>query len=86
MLNYKSFVDYQLEHKMAKTPENVITFYPSKVINQKGVVEELSQLSEIKHNGSGSASVNDIVNDIKPWDRITYWQTPTENAIRSVSW
>ena len=33
------------------------------------MVEELSQLSEIKHNGSGSASVNDIVNDIKPWDR-----------------
>lgn len=71
MLNYKSFADYQLEHKMAKTPENVITFLSNlqKSLIKKGVVEELSQLSEIKHNGNDSASINDIVNDIKPWDR-----------------
>lgn len=29
----------------------------------------MSQLAEIKHDGGNSSNVNDIVNDIKPWDR-----------------
>ncbi|MCP8720301.1 MAG: mitochondrial intermediate peptidase [Asgard group archaeon] len=68
MLRYNSFADYQLEHKMAKNPTNVITFLSNlqKSLKEKGVVEELKQLSQLKHE---STPAEDVVEDIKPWDR-----------------
>ncbi|KAL6453972.1 OCT1 Mitochondrial intermediate peptidase [Candida maltosa Xu316] len=68
MLRYDSFAHYQLEHKMAKNPENVITFLSNlqTSLKNKGVLKELTKLSEIKHDGVAS---EDVIEDIKPWDK-----------------
>lgn len=61
MLGYRSFADYQLEYKMAKTPENVATLLTNLQASlRKGVENELAQLC---------IDLEIDVNDIKPWDR-----------------
>lgn len=71
MLNYESFAHYQLEHKMAKNPENVITFLKnlqeSLLEKEDGVVEEITALS--KYNDRAPAADKDILSEVKPWDR-----------------
>ncbi|KAG7662469.1 OCT1 [[Candida] subhashii] len=75
MLGYKSFAHYQLEHKMAKNPENVVTFLSNlqKSLKSTGVLEELSQLykyrDQSKDESSSISSPENIINEIKPWDR-----------------
>ena len=51
-----------------QNPTNVITFLSNlqKSLKEKGVVEELKQLSQLKHE---STPAEDVVEDIKPWDR-----------------
>lgn len=72
MLGYKSFAHYQLEHKMSKTPENVISFLQNLQKNLKnkngGVIDEIKKLYELKNDKTCNDS-NEIFNDIKPWDR-----------------
>ncbi|CAK7894576.1 mitochondrial intermediate peptidase [[Candida] anglica] len=66
MLGFKSFSQYQLEHKMAKTPENVMTFLANLQQSlQSGVVKELKELTQ----ASPDASPLEIISSIKPWDR-----------------
>lgn len=70
MLGYKSFSQYQLEHKMAKNPENVVTFLTNLQTSLKsGVVEELKQLYQYKSNYNATATDEEIIKEIKPWDR-----------------
>ncbi|CCE78414.1 Piso0_001037 [Millerozyma farinosa CBS 7064] len=73
MMGYKSFAHYQLEHKIAKTPENVFTFLnniQSKMLSkEKGVFDELRQLYQSKPDKKENATDEDIINEIKPWDR-----------------
>lgn len=73
MLGYRSFAHYQLEHKMAKTPENVITFLTnlqkSLISKKNGVVDEIKQLYELKEDRHQNASAEDIIAAVKPWDR-----------------
>ncbi|RCK58181.1 Mitochondrial intermediate peptidase [Candida viswanathii] len=68
MLRYKSFADYLLEHKMAKNPENVITFLSNlqSSLREKGVIDELKLLSQFKDEPHGA---DDVIDNIKPWDR-----------------
>lgn len=68
MLKYNSFADYQLEHKMAKNPKNVITFLSNlqRSLKENGVIEELNKLAQFKQD---STLTGDVVADIKPWDR-----------------
>ncbi|KAF3989709.1 hypothetical protein FT663_02535 [Candidozyma haemuli var. vulneris] len=73
MLGYSSFADYQLEHKMAKSPHNVIAFLTNLqetlLSEKKGVMSELRRLYKYK-NGSGLAVSNDeVLSEVKPWDR-----------------
>ncbi|OBA19252.1 zincin [Metschnikowia bicuspidata var. bicuspidata NRRL YB-4993] len=77
MLGYKSFSQYQLEHKMAKNPENVVTFLRNLQKNllsrPDGVVAEIKQLHDLKNQeasaGKLSLSKEQILRDVKPWDR-----------------
>ncbi|KAK6458338.1 mitochondrial intermediate peptidase [Scheffersomyces xylosifermentans] len=75
MLGYKSFSHYQLEHKMAKNPENVVTFLTNlqKSLREKGVMEEINKLYKYKDDYDEekfkNSSAIDIIDDIKPWDR-----------------
>lgn len=73
MLGYRSFAHYQLEHKMAKTPENVITFLSNLqkgLISKKdGVVDEIKKLYDLKEDFDPNASAEDIISGVKPWDR-----------------
>lgn len=74
MLGYKSYAHYQLEFKMAKTPENVITFLENLqkhlLSSNNGVFPELKRLCE----ESNVSSVEDMTEEelfdyVKPWDR-----------------
>ncbi|KAG2731406.1 hypothetical protein G9P44_005822 [Scheffersomyces stipitis] len=75
MLGYKSFSHYQLEHKMAKNPENVVTFLTNlqKSLREKGVTEEIKKLYQYREDSTISqvqkASTEDIIDGVKPWDR-----------------
>lgn len=74
MLGYKSFSQYQLEHKMAKTPENVVSFLKnlqkSLLSRPEGVVDEIKQLHDLKEESSKAPlSSKHILEDVKPWDR-----------------
>lgn len=73
MLGYKSFSSYQLEHKMAKTPENVMSFLGNLQISllKGGVMNELEELYKAKdlQHGSSYPSPSDLISSIKPWDR-----------------
>lgn len=73
MLGYLSFAHYQLEHKMAKSPRNVIAFLTNLqetlLSEKKGVMSEVRSLYKLK-NGSDLAHSNDeILAEVKPWDR-----------------
>lgn len=73
MLGYLSFAHYQLEHKMAKSPRNVIAFLTNLqetlLSEKKGVMSEVRSLYKHK-NGSDLAHSNDeILAEVKPWDR-----------------
>ncbi|KAI5962947.1 OCT1 [Candida pseudojiufengensis] len=76
MLGYESYSHYQLEHKMAKSPKNVMSFLNNlqKSLKNKIVNEELLDLSKIKNENLNSKSNNklnedEIINNLKPWDR-----------------
>lgn len=73
MLGYSSFAHYQLEHKMAKNPENVMTLLKNLqqgLISKKdGVCEEVRRLHSFKDKKYGEMSNEDILDDVKPWDR-----------------
>ncbi|KAM9937559.1 hypothetical protein OXX80_002920 [Metschnikowia pulcherrima] len=76
MLGYRSFAQYQLEHKMAKTPENVVSFLRNLqkglLSKQNGVVDEIRQLHTFKSESkSSNLALSDtrVLADVKPWDR-----------------
>lgn len=73
MLGYKSFAHYQLEHKMAKNPENVMTLLANLqhgLLNRDvGVCQEVRKLHGFKDSNSASMSDLDVLDDVKPWDR-----------------
>ncbi|SGZ48766.1 CIC11C00000005685 [Sungouiella intermedia] len=73
MLGYKSYADYQLEHKMAKNPKNVITFLRNlqeTLLSKKdGVVSEVKGLYKFKPNCKPLVSDERVLNEVKPWDR-----------------
>lgn len=73
MLGYQSFADYQLEHKMAKSPHHVIAFLKNLqetlLLEKKGVMSEIRNLYKYK-KGSDLALTNDEnLAEVKPWDR-----------------
>lgn len=74
MLGYDSFAHYQLEHKMAKRPENVLTFLENlqnKMIEgeNSGLIKELQSLYDTTTTNEPSTTKNDIIHAVKPWDR-----------------
>ncbi|QFZ26441.1 putative mitochondrial intermediate peptidase [Clavispora lusitaniae] len=73
MMGYKSFSHYQLEHKMAKTPQNVITFLKnlekSLLSKENGVIKELKGLYAAKDDFNPNAGVDQVLDEVKPWDR-----------------
>lgn len=74
MLGYESFAHYQLEHKMAKNPENVLTFLKnlqSRMLNEEnsGLMRELSLLYSKSTHSDANPTASDIIHAIKPWDR-----------------
>lgn len=72
MLGYPSFAHYLLEHKMAKNPENVITFLTNlqESLKHKGVLVELKKLAQHKEGAPATFESDDELFDfVKPWDR-----------------
>lgn len=74
MLGYDSFAHYQLEHKMAKNPENVLTFLENlqrKLVDgeNSGLISELESLYAMSNHRNSGATKSDIIHAIKPWDR-----------------
>lgn len=73
MLGYRSFAHYQLEHKMAKEPNNVVTFLKklqaSLLTREHGVMDELRGLYAFKPGSLASASNQTVLDGVKPWDR-----------------
>lgn len=70
MLGYKSFAHYQLEHKMAKNPENVNTFLKNlqKNLSETGVKNEIEKLVKFKPNVTYN-NLDELYDSVKPWDR-----------------
>lgn len=73
MLGYESFAQYQLEHKMARTPENVVTFLKnlqtSLIEKQGGVVDEVRKLHALKPDAKQHLLDREVLRAVKPWDR-----------------
>lgn len=73
MLSYKSFAHYQLEHKMAKNPENVLTLLRNLqqglISKEDGVCEEVKKLHSFKNADDAVMTDEEILEDVKPWDR-----------------
>lgn len=73
MLGYKSYADYTLEHKMAKSPENVKTFLKNLQLSllekKDGVVSEVRRLYKFKPNCKPLVSDERVLDTVKPWDR-----------------
>lgn len=71
MLGYKSFAHYQLEHKMAKSPHNVIAFLRNlqESLLKEGVVSEVRDLYKYKQGSTPAATDATILEEVKPWDR-----------------
>ncbi|CUM63453.1 uncharacterized protein PRCAT00001028001 [Priceomyces carsonii] len=71
MLGYKSFSHYQLEHKMAKSPENVMTFLKNlqQTLRKGSVLSELKNLYKLKEGYNPNLSDEEIISEVKPWDR-----------------
>lgn len=67
MLGYESYAHYQLEHKMAKLPQNVIAFLRNLQESlMKGVVEEIKDLESYRPATSHSAFSVDAPEDEGP--------------------
>lgn len=71
MLGYKSYAHYQLEHKMAKSPENVMAFLKNiqQSLRDTSVLNELKLLNEFKDEKVEYKSNDSLIDSIKPWDR-----------------
>lgn len=73
ILGYNSYSHYQLENKMAKTPQNVIAFLQNlqNTLLQKsdGALKELRELYSLKENFDPEANADEIIRNVKPWDR-----------------
>lgn len=73
MLGYRSYADYQLEHKMAKNPQNVKTFLhnlqESLLSKNDGVISEVRRLYKFKPNCKPLVSDDRVLELVKPWDR-----------------
>ncbi|KAG5419656.1 OCT1 [Candida metapsilosis] len=71
MLGYKSYAHYQLEHKMAKSPENVMAFLKNiqQSLGNSSVLSELKLLSEFKDEKVEYKDDASLIDSIKPWDR-----------------
>lgn len=73
MLGYKSFAHYQLEHKMAKSPENVTTFLrnlqKTLLSGRESVVSEIRGLYKLKGKANLAASDDKVLASVTPWDR-----------------
>ncbi|CAI5760791.1 unnamed protein product [Candida verbasci] len=67
MLGYQSFSHYQLEHKMAKNPKNVLTFLHNLQKSLQNVNIEMKNL--IKYKTDKELSDDQIIEELKPWDR-----------------
>lgn len=99
MLGFPSFAAYQLEHKMARLPENVMTFLKnlqlklvgSQVGNNSrpgGVMDELRKLYSHKEGARALASNGEVMDAIKPWDRdylVRQQQRQPEEPLPSIS-
>ncbi|CAK9440250.1 uncharacterized protein LODBEIA_P43500 [Lodderomyces beijingensis] len=70
MLGYQSFAHYQLEHKMAKSPKNVVSFLANlqQSLKRKRVIDELRVLtrSDVRYL---EMSDDELIDSLKPWDR-----------------
>lgn len=72
MLGYKSYAAYQLEFKMAKSPENVLAFLENlqrNLLSDGSVVNEIKELYKHKPGYNAAASDREILRSVKPWDR-----------------
>lgn len=73
MLGYKSFAHYQLEHKMAKLPENVMTFLKNLqrglLAGRDGVTSEVRSLYKLRDGANLAAPDSTVLRSVKPWDR-----------------
>lgn len=71
MLGYKSYAHYQLEHKMAKSPENVMAFLGNiqQSLKNSTVLDELKLLNEFKDEKKEYQDNDSLIESIKPWDR-----------------
>lgn len=73
IMGYKSYSHYQLEHKMAKTPQNVIAFLQNlqSTLLQKneGILKELKEIYSFKENYDPHADADKVILSVKPWDR-----------------
>ncbi|ODV94165.1 hypothetical protein PACTADRAFT_51049 [Pachysolen tannophilus NRRL Y-2460] len=70
LLKQPSYSHYQLEEKMAKTPDNVMSFL-QKLLKQihDDVLKEIKILYKYQKNSNPSASDEEIISSVKPWDR-----------------
>ncbi|CAN3377354.1 hypothetical protein DIURU_003400 [Diutina rugosa] len=99
MLGFPSFAAYQLEHKMARSPENVMTFLrnlQSKLVGSSvgnnsqlgGVMHELRNLYSHKEGSRVLASNGEVMDSVKPWDRdylVRQQQNQPEEPLPSIS-
>lgn len=89
MLGYHSFADYQLEHKMAKTPENVITFLrnlqKSQLAEPSQILKELRSLYKYKDEAQFCTSDESVLKNLKPWDRDYLLEKRTEATAKEKS-
>lgn len=76
MLGYKSYAHHQLQHKMAKTPENVMTFLnkikDSLLGSNEGLIEEIKSLYKYSPDidlDPQELTPEEVFTKVKPWDR-----------------
>lgn len=82
IMGNKSYSEYQLQGKMAKTPENVENFIQSLIQFIKfDTVNELKAISDLKSKDmdiSPPETMEDILSNVRPWDRDYY---STQNTL-----
>ncbi|EGV66360.1 zincin [Yamadazyma tenuis ATCC 10573] len=74
MLGYESYAHHQLEYKMAKNPENVKAFLnkvQATLLDSKEnrLMDEIRSLYAYKPNADMTLSDDEIIHEVKPWDR-----------------
>ncbi|QLG72585.1 hypothetical protein HG535_0D02930 [Zygotorulaspora mrakii] len=78
LMGRKSFAEYQLDGKMAKTPEQVCDFISTLMDNIKPkAADELKFIHNLKNPNldkkrMAADSVDGILSDVRPWDRDFY--------------